>query len=264
MNMETMTKPSLEEVLNPKGVAIVGVSGSGRLGFAEMILMVHIEIKNPYVYPVNPKYNEIFGVPCFASLLDIPGNVDHVVVNIPAEQVIALLEQCAEKGVKSVHFFTAGFGESGIQDRVELEKQMLEVARKGKFRIIGPNCVGLYVPKAKTSFIWGIPYEQGPISYISQSGGNASNLPTYSALRGLRFSKVVSYGNALDIDEIELLSYLAEDPETEIIGAYIEGLKKGREFFKVLKKATAQKPVVIYKGGKTKAGQRAAKGTRQV
>ena len=212
-------KPSLDEVFSPRGIAIIGVSGSGKLGFAEMILMAHLEINNRCVYPVNPKYEEIFGVKCYGSLIDIPEPVDHVVVNIPATSVLELLEQCGEKGVTSVHFFTAGFGESGISERAELEQQMLELARQKNFRIIGPNCVGLHVPKAKTSFALGVPYDHGPIGFLSQSGGHASNLPAFSALRGLRFSKIVSYGNALDIDEIELLDYMADDPETEIIGA---------------------------------------------
>ena len=258
--MDTKRLPSLDEVLSPQGIAIVGVSGSGKLGFAEMILMAHMEIKTPKLYPVNPKYKEIFGIPCFSSILDIPDRVDHVIVNIPANLVLELLEQCAEKKVKSVHFFTAGFGESGIEDRADLEKQMLSIARKGKFRIIGPNCVGFFIPEAKTANILSVPYEHGPIGFLSQSGGHASNLPAFGASRGLRFSKVVSYGNALDVDEIELLDFLGEDPKTEIVGAYIEGLKNGQGFYKALKAAAAKKPVIVYKGGKTEAGQRAAHG----
>ncbi len=258
--MNTRRLPSLDEVFSPQGIAVVGVSGSGKLGFAEMILMAHMEIKTPKLYPVNPKYKEIFGIPCFPSVLEIPDSVDHVIVNIPADLVLELLEQCAEKKVKSVHFFTAGFGESGQKDRAELEKQMLDIAQKGKFRIIGPNCVGLYIPEAKTANILGVPYEHGSIGFLSQSGGHASNLPAFGASRGLRFSKVVSYGNALDIDEIELLEYMADDEKTDTIGIYIEGLKNGQAFFKALKSAAAKKPVIVYKGGKTEAGQRAAKG----
>lgn len=258
--METNRLPSLDEVFSPQGVAIVGVSGSGKLGFAEMILMAHMEIKTPKLYPVNPKYKKVFGIPCFSSVLEIPDRVDHVIVNIPANLVLDLLEQCAEKKVKSVHFFTAGFGESGEKDRADLEKRMLDIARRGNFRIIGPNCVGFYIPEAKTANILGVPYEHGPIGFLSQSGGHASNLPAFGASRGLRFSKVVSYGNALDVDEIELLEYLADDAKTEIIGAYIEGLKDGQAFFKALKSASGKKPVIVYKGGKTEAGQRAAHG----
>ncbi len=260
MKDEMIQAPSLEEVFTPRSVAIIGVSGSGKLGFAEMVLLAHIEIGNPNIYPVNPKYDKIFETPCYPTILDIPGPLDHVIVNIPADSVLELLEQCTRKKVKSVHFFTAGFGESGIEDRADLEQQMLAIAQKGGFRIIGPNCVGLFIPKSRTVNTLGVPYDPGSIGFISQSGGHANNLPNFSALRGLRFSKVVSYGNALDVDEIELLDYMSTDDETTIIGAYIEGVKNGRDFYSALKRAAAKKPVIVYKGGKTEAGLRAAHG----
>ncbi len=214
----------------------------------------------PAIYPVNPKYTEVLGLPCYPNLQAISQVVDHVIVSIPAESALVLLDDCAAKGVKSVHFFTAGFSASGYTERAELERAMLSKARAGGFRIIGPNCVGLHVPRSRLSNIIGLPVAPGLIGFISQSGGYAQNLPYYSSPRGLRFSKVVSYGNALDVDESELLEYLSQDPETEIIAAYIEGVKDGRRFLNALKKATARKPVVIYKGGTTEAGARAARG----
>jgi len=186
--------------------------------------------------------------------------VDHVVVGIPAESALALLDDCAAKGVKSVHFFTAGFSESGYAERAELERAMLSKARAGGFRIIGPNCTGLFVPKARLATSMGIPLEPGPIAFVSQSGGHAHDVPDYTGPRGLRFSKVVSYGNALDVDESELIQYLSQDPDTEIIAAYIEGVKGGRRFLEALREAAARKPVVIYKGGTTEAGKRTAHG----
>ncbi len=137
---------------------------------------------------------------------------------------------------------------------------MLQKARAGGFRIIGPNCVGLYVPKSRLMNTLGVPLEPGSIAFISQSGGHANNLPADGGPRGLRFSKVVSYGNALDLDENELLTYLSQDPETDIIAIYIEGVRDGRRFRQVLREAAARKPVVIYKGGRTEAGKRAALG----
>jgi acyl-CoA synthetase (NDP forming) len=236
----------------------VGASGSGKLGFAELVIHALKEADHPAVYPVNPKYSEVLGLRCYPDVMSIPGVVDHVVVNIPAESSLALLDECAAKGVRSVHFFTAGFGESGITERAELEIEMLEKARSGGFRIIGPNCVGLFVPKSRLTNTIGMPLEPGPIAFISQSGGHASTIPTDGGPRGLRFSKVVSYGNALDIGESELLEYLSRDTETEIIAAYIEGVKDGRRFVSVLREAADRKPVVVYKGGQTEAGKRAA------
>ncbi len=237
---------------------MVGASLSG--SFATMVAQSLKAAGFPAVYPVNPKYTEILGLVCYPSVRAIPGVVDHVVVSIPAESALALLDDCAAKGVKSVHFFTAGFSESGDTERAELEKAMLSKARSGGFRIIGPNCIGLFVPGSRLVNATGVPLEPGPIAFISQSGGHAQNLPLYSAQRGLRFSKVVSYGNALDVDESELLEYFSKDPETEIIAAYIEGVKDGQRFRKALQEATARKPVVVYKGGTTEAGQRAAHG----
>jgi len=256
-----MTKqlPALDEIFAPRGVAVVGVSPVGR-GFATGILSSLLAAHFPAIYPINPRYTEVMGLPCHPNLQSVPGVIDHVVVSIPAESALSLLDDCAAKGVKSVHFFTAGFSESGVKERAELEQEMLRKARAGGFRIIGPNCIGLFVPKSKLVNTAAVPIETGPVAFISQSGGHASNLPVYGSPRGLRFSKVVSYGNGLDIDESELLEYFAQDSETEIISAYIEGVRDGRRFFKALKTAAARKPVVIYKGGTTEAGKRAAHG----
>ena len=252
--------PSLAEIFAPRGVAIVGVSGADQRGFASGVVRSLIDAGFPAIYPVNPKYDEAMGLKCYPNLQAIPGMVDHVIVSIPAEAALPLLDDCTAKGVKSVHFFTAGFSESGYQERAELEKAMLAKARSGGFRIIGPNCVGMSLPKVRLVTLSGMPLESGPIAFISQSGGHAHDLPYSSGPRGLRFGKVVSYGNALDVDESELLEYLAQDPETEIIAAYIEGVKDGRRFINALREAATRKPVVIYKGGTTEAGKRAAHG----
>jgi len=251
---------TLEEVFSPRSVAVVGVSGGAELSFSGMIVLSLIMAGFPAIYPVNPKYKEILELPCYPDLLSIPGPVDHVVVSITAEGCLDLLDECAVKGVRSVHFFTAGFGESGYKDRADLEMAMLEKARSGNFRIIGPNCVGIYVPKSRVVNHPNAPLEPGPIAFISQSGGHAQNLPVFGASRGLRYSKVVSYGNALDVDECELFDYLTEDPETEIISAYIEGVKDGRRLIDSMARAARRKPLIVYKGGKTEAGKRAAFG----
>jgi acyl-CoA synthetase (NDP forming) len=254
------TAVSLDALFAPRGVAVVGASGPGKLGFSTIVLQGLKEAGFPAIYPVNPKHDEVLGLRCYPDLMSIPGVVDHVVVNIPAEMALALLDECAAKKVRSVHFFTAGFAESGFAERAELEQKMLQKARAGGFRIIGPNCLGLYVPKSRLMNTMGVPLEPGSIGFISQSGGHAHNLPSDGGPRGLRFSKVVSYGNALDVDENELLTYLSRDSETEIIAVYIEGVRDGRRFLPVLREAAARKPVVVYKGGRTEAGKRAAFG----
>jgi acetyltransferase len=256
--MQIKKEVTLDEIFSPRSAAIVGASPSA-MGFATGVTFALKEAGFPAIYPVNPKYKEVFGLPCYPSVSAIPGPVDNVMVSIPAESVLALLDDCAAKGVKSVQFFTAGFRESGYTERADLEKEMLKKARAGGFRIIGPNCVGISVPKSRFVTTSGVPLEPGPIAFISQSGGHAHNLPYFGGPRGVHFSKIVSYGNALDVDESELLQYFARDPDTEIIAAYIEGVKDGRQFISALKEATS-KPVVIYKGGMTEAGKRAAYG----
>ncbi|MCH7706706.1 MAG: CoA-binding protein [Chloroflexi bacterium] len=250
-------EPSLEKIFSPRGIAVVGVSPTARISFANMIVRSLKEAGFPAIYPVNPNHTEAFGLPCYPNLRAIPGIVDHVVVSIPAESVLELLDDCAAKGVRSVAFFTAGFSESGYAERIELEKAMLSKAKAGNFRIIGPNCVGMFVPKSRIIDTSSTLSEPGPIAFISQSGGYTRDIAYLGGPRGLRFSKIVSYGNALDVDESELLQYLSQDPETGIIAAYIEGVKDGKRFLKALKEATSRKPVVIYKGGTTGAGRRA-------
>jgi len=248
---------TLDEVFQPRSVALVGVSAENWMSYAAFALMSLKEAGFPAIYPVNPKYSEVSGLPCFPSVSAIPGPVDHVIVCVAASRVLELLDDCARKGVLSVHFFTAGFRESGERQGIELEEAMLEKARAGGFRIIGPNCTGLFVPKARLTTATRLPMTPGPVAFLSQSGGHAQDLPLHAGPRGLTFSKVISYGNALDIDESELLDYFAEDDETEIIAAYIEGVRDGRRFRQALERAARLKPVVVYKGGVSQAGRRA-------
>jgi acyl-CoA synthetase (NDP forming) len=253
---------ALSEIFSPRSVAVVGASTAQakNVTFGRFAVECLKEAGFPTIYPVNPHYTELLGLPCYPSLLDIPGAVDHVIIAVPASSALPVLDDCAAKGVKSVHIFTAGFGESGDTDRALLERALLNKAESGGFRIIGPNCMGLYIPE-KRMITWpGMSKEPGTIALISQSGGFAEDVAYFGIRRGLRFSKVVSYGNGLDIDETELLHYLGQDTETEMIAAYIEGVKVGSRFSDALKEAAARKPVVIYKSGFTPAGRRAAQG----
>lgn len=248
---------TLDQVFNPRSVAIVGVSSDRQKSFAVSAVTSLKAVGFPAIYPVNPKYKDIYDLPCYPSISAIPGPVDHVIVSIPAEKTLELLDDCARKGVMSVHFFTAGFRESGEQEGVELEKAMLQKAQDAGFRIIGPNCTGLYVPKARLITSMRVPRESGPVAFLSQSGGHAQDLPLHAGPRGITFSKVISYGNALDINECELLEYFTDDDESEIIAIYIEGVRDGMRFRRALEKAAKKKPVVIYKGGTSDAGLRA-------
>lgn len=250
--------PTLDEIFSPRSVAIVGASPKNPFTYPAYQIIAMKEAGFPAIYPVNPHYKEVFGLPCYPTVSAIPDKVDHVIVSIPAKGSLDLLKDCARKGVNSVHFFTAGFSESGEKEGIEMEREMLKIAREGNFRIIGPNCIGLFLPKYKLPYAPRLPLEPGSVAFMSQSGGHAQELPLHAGQRGIRFSKVISYGNALDIGECELLEYLSNDVETEIIAIYIEGVRDGKKFKNALRDAAFRKPVVIYKGGITEAGLRAA------
>jgi len=221
-----------------------------------LVALQDIKFEGP-IYPVNPHHEEILGLKCYPSLLEIPGPVDHVIFSVPTKAVPHVFEECVAKGVKTIHFFTSGFSETGEAEGAELERRIAARAREVGIRLIGPNCMGLYCPSSKLAAMPGSPVEPGPVGFLSQSGGNTGDVIFTAAPRGIRFSKVVSYGNASDLNEIDFLEYLAADPETEIIIAYIEGVRDGRRFFDALRHASARKPVIVLKGGRTEGGERA-------
>jgi acyl-CoA synthetase (NDP forming) len=246
---------ALDYMFHPRRVAVVGASTQqGPGSFVSAIQEMGFDGE---LFPVNPKAEVINGLTCYPRLTAIPGDIDHVISSVPLRFVEQLVEDCAEKRVKVLHFFTAGFSETGDAEAAALEERVLARARSLGIRVIGPNCMGIYVPAAGMSFMPGMPVKPGPIALLSQSGANAGEFCRSGAVRGLRYSKVVSYGNGADVRESELLEYVAEDPETEVIACYIEGLRDGAWFVRALRKAS-QKPVVILKGGRTEAGTRAA------
>ena len=256
-----MRQHDLDFLFHPNSLALVGITTAETwhwtLTFLEGLLEIGFD--RP-LYLVNPKGGEIKGQKVYTSLKDVPGNIDYAIGLVNAQIAPKLVEECAEKGVKAIHFCTAGFSETGDEERVKLESELAEIARKKGIRILGPNCMGVYCPQSRLSFSPAFPKESGPVGVISQSGGNSIFLVRQAALRGVRFSKVISYGNACDINENDLLEYLANDAETKIIALYIEGIKDGIRFRKAMEKATKEKTVVLLKGGATEGGARAAAG----
>ncbi len=247
-------------MFHPRSIAVVGISADmAKFWMRELYLDALVRSGYPgQIYLVNPKGGEMQGHPIYRTLSEVPGPVDHVVASIPARFTPALMEECCARGVRVVHMFASGFAETGVPDRIALQDRLVEIARRGNMRIIGPNCLGIYYPGGRIGLSPDFPGEAGPVGYLCQSGGNADFMVRLAVTRGLRFSKVVSYGNACDINECDLLDYYADDPETEVIAAYIEGITDGRRFARVLKRAAAAKPVVIFKGGYTEGGLRAA------
>lgn len=243
----------LKEVFYPKSVAIIGASVES----SSFFLPVSKGKLKGKVFLVNPRYKELLGMKCYPSILDIPESIDYAIIAVPAKVVLDVAKECVKKGVKTAHIFSSGFSETGEKHRIKLEKELTKTV-KGKIRVIGPNCMGVYCPDSGLYFIEGQPNESGPVGFVSQSGTFAVDVTTVGKSRNIRFSKVVSYGNAIDLDSSDFIAYLGEDPKTKIIAAYIEGVKDGRKFFNVLKKVAGNKPVIVLKGGRTKEGARAA------
>lgn len=247
---------SLDSVFYPNSVAIVGASPgkSGQL-FLDSVLTSNFKGR---VYPVNSTGQEISGLTAYANVRDIPGPVDYVVCCIPAPAVPQLIKDCAEKGVTAVSIFTAGFSESGTAEGRELEAEVSRLAKAGGVRVIGPNCLGVYSPKIGLAFASDFSPDSGRVALICQSGGNFAYLTRAAAYRGVRYSKAISYGNACDINECDLLEYFSEDAETDIVGVYMEGVKDGPRFSRALRELAAVKPVAVLKGGHSQAGAKTA------
>jgi len=248
----------LEAIFRPRSIAVAGASANERSqGYEYVQGLVEIGFSGA-IYPVNPKLDELLGLKAYPRLEAIPGPVDFLISAVPASAVLELIEEAKAKGTKLIHFYTARFSETGREDAAALERELGRLTREAGIRVIGPNCMGLYYPKMKITFDPALPYDAGNIGFLSQSGSHAFRVIGRGKDRGLRFSKVISYGNALDLNEADFLEHFAEDTDTEIIGAYIEGLHAGRRFFEALRRAATRKPMVILKGGRTAAGHAAA------
>jgi acyl-CoA synthetase (NDP forming) len=248
----------LEAIFRPRNIAVVGASANERSQGYEFVQgLVEFRFPGP-IYPVNPKLDELLGLKAYPRLEAIPGPVDFVICAVPASATLDVIEGAKAKGTKLLHIFTARFGETGREDAAALERQLRRQIQGTGIRVIGPNCMGLYYPKEKITFDPHLPSEPGNVGLLSQSGSHAFRVIGRGTERGLRFSKVISYGNALDLNEADFLEHFAADPDTEVIAAYIEGIRDGKRFFEALRSASSRKGVIILKGGRTAAGRAAA------
>ena len=247
-----------EPIFYPKSIAVVGVSATSiKAGSVWVNDLRSAGFPGP-IYPVGSSGGHIGDLEIFPNLRLIPGDIDYVIVAVPRQSALELLDDCAAKDVKAVHFFTAGFSEMDRQQGRKLEEQMLEKARRGNVRIIGPNCIGVYCPEHKIPFLAGILGENGSVGFISQSGGIATKLVTIGIARHINYSKGVSFGNGIDLDASDFLQYLAADPKTKVIGAYLEGTRNGARLLNTIREVARIKPLVVWKGGRTEVGAQAA------
>jgi len=250
----------LRPIFHPRALAVVGVSRDERK-FGSLFLRALLDFGfKGKIYPVHPEGGEILGLKAYPAVRDIPEPVDLAAIMVPAPFVRAVLEDCLAKGVPAAEVFTSGFSETGDEKAAALEREIVSIARRG-IRIVGPNCFGIYCPASGLTLLPGGNFqrESGPVAFISQSGGHAVEFAREGRGRGIRFSKVISYGNGCDLNESSLLEYMAQDDETKIVAMYVEGPREGRRFARLVKELAPRKPVIIWKAGLTPTGGRAVR-----
>jgi acetyltransferase len=241
----------------PQAVAVIGASrDKDKLGYGVLSNIV-VHGYPGRVYPINPKADEILGLKCYPSVLDVPDPVDLAVIVIPNKYVSAALEECGQKGVKGVVIISAGFREAGLEG-VRMERELVAIAKRYGMRLVGPNCLGIIdtLCPLDASFAAGMP-PKGTMAFMSQSGALCTAILDWALAAEIGFSRFVSLGNKADVSEVDLLEAWEDDPHSKVILTYIEGLSEGRKFMEVARRVTRRIPVIAVKSGSTDAGSRA-------
>lgn len=255
---------SLRPMFDPSSVAIIGASSNPNKPSGQPLVAL---LKNGYkgqIYPVNPRYTAVQGIPCYPSVTEIPGTVDLAIIAVPARQVLDQMRACAEKKVPAVIIFTSGFAETGGEG-ARMQRKLTDLARQHGIRVCGPNCMGIF--GARNSLMANFSIDTLPdrvivqdfLGFISQSGGFGSAVYEIIRDRGIGFSYFISTGNEADVDFSEYIAFLVEDEHTRVIGGYLEGVKDGAKFIEAVDMANrAGKPVLLIKTGRHEAAARAA------
>jgi len=239
----------------PKTVAVVGASTKGAALPNIFIRRIREFGFEGAIYPIHPVAAEIDGLPAYRTLADTPQPVDYAYIAVSAAQIPAMLAAAAGR-VRFAQVISSGFGE--VEAGKELQQQLAAAARAGGMRLLGPNCLGLYTPRGKVTFTEIAPREVGTVGIVSQSGGLGTDIVRRGMSRGLKFSGLVTVGNCADLGTNDMLEFYLADPQTRVIGLYIESAQDGRRLFEILRAAHARKPVVMLKGGRTRQGLAAA------
>lgn len=248
---------SLDVFFNPKSIAIIGASETFKFGHSMTNYLLNSQFKT---FPVNISKKEIFGHKSYSNINDIDENIDLAIIIVRNDFVLEAIKDCVEKGVKGIIIESAGFSETGVKKLTKIQQEIERIAKKNEVRIIGPNCVGITNFKNKfttTEVDFDEALEEGNISVIAQSGVLGNIIVDWGASQKIGFSKTITIGNKVDIDEIDMLEYLEKDPETSVVAIYLEGVKRGSKFITTLKNMS--KPVLIMKNGRSQIGSKAIK-----
>lgn len=248
---------SLRNFFCPDSVAVIGAAREEeKVGHNILDNIINSGYKGK-LFPVNPKADEIHGIKCYPSVLNVPGDIDLAIIVIPAQFVLQVLEECSKKNTKWSIIISAGFKETGIEG-AKRERQLIEKAKDYGIRILGPNCLGIIDTECpiNATFSSNMP-PRGKIGFISQSGALGTSILDWAKTNKIGFSKFVSLGNKADISENDLFDDWENEKDTEVITAYLEGVKYGREFIRISSRVSKKKPIIVVKSGNTDAGARA-------
>ena len=252
----------LNPLFYPRAVAVVGATDNpSKHGNWYLRSILGRGFPREHAYPVNPNEDKVLGIKSYPRVQDVPEQLDYVIFAVPRRLAKDILRDCVEAKVKFVVIFTSGFSESDLapEEGRKLERELLEIISGSGTRIVGPNGMGVYSFDGHLSYPYLYnPPEDGPVSFASQSGGHTVGLAIMADFwSNIRFNKIVSFGNAIDLEVTDYLEYFAEDPKTKVINIYVEGVRDGPRFFRALREAIRVKPVVVWKGGWTSGGSRA-------
>ncbi len=249
----------LANFFDAKNIAIVGVSRNpNKIGHVIFRNLIDGDF-NGNIFVVNPNVQSILGYISYRNISQIKEKIDLVVIAVPAKQAVKVVNECGRRKIKDIIIISSGFREIG---NIKLDNALQKAIKKYKLRVIGPNCLGVLNTKNKLDTLF-LPHyrlnrpKQGGISFVCQSGAIGSTTLDLASKEGYGFAKFISYGNAIDIDESDLVEYLANDQDTKVICLYIEAIKDGKKFIRIMKEITQKKPIIVVKGGLTKEGNKA-------
>ena len=251
-------RQALDSIFAPKNVALIGATENpGSVGRTVLWNL----ISNPFggtVFPVNPKRSSVLGIKAYPNMASVPERVELAVITTPAPTIPDLIAECVEAGVKGAIVISAGFKETGAAG-VELERQIMEHARRGNMRIIGPNCLGVMSPLSGLNATFASAMaRQGKVGFISQSGALCTAVLDWSLRENVGFSAFVSIGSMLDVGWGDLIYYLGDDPHTESIVMYMETIGDARAFLSAAREVALTKPIIVIKPGRTAGAAKAA------
>ncbi len=253
----------LHKLFKPESIAVVGASRDPKkLGNIVLRNIINGGYKGK-IFPINPEVEEVYGVKAYPSVTSVPENIDLAVIVVPAQIVPKVLEDCGKKNIKVAIIISAGFREIGPEGEA-LEHKIIEIGKKFGVRILGPNCLGIVnaserIDATISRVIDPNQLKEGPIAFVSQSGAFGASLYSWAQGKGINFDKLISFGNMCDIDESDIIAYLATDEKTRAIVMYLEGVKNGRKFFETAKNVSINKPIIVMKIGRSIRGSQAAK-----